>query len=222
MTLFCHITSQIKGEKHANLLSLKGGSGFPYLTFMDDEGNVLNKPRGRSVEAFQAGAKIAQHYLDLRNKQDRTAAEDLELLKLQLQYATTTVEAAKAATAKLELTDEQTAELSQLITALGAKEVDKRIMGVIQKAGINSREDFEAKKAEMGKEMYALHEEGLRPSGKEPTQMFWFLIFEHGVATKDVKAAEIGFAGFEKTLAGNPRAAQFLAQQRARLEAIKK
>ena len=56
--LFCHLTTQIEGEKHADLLEQKGGQGFPHIVFMDSDGNVLAEHRGdRSADSLAtAGA----------------------------------------------------------------------------------------------------------------------------------------------------------------------
>ncbi len=56
--LFCHITSRVEGEPYADLLSKKGGGGWPYLVAMDADGNVAAKHSGsRSVEGFLATMK---------------------------------------------------------------------------------------------------------------------------------------------------------------------
>ena len=82
MVLYCNIMTLIPGRKYDRLLSKKGGRGFPYLVYMDSEGNVIGHPAGRSVKAFEAGAKKAQHYLDLKNKAKRTPDEEVELANL--------------------------------------------------------------------------------------------------------------------------------------------
>ena len=41
--LFAHVTSQVPGDKNQDLLQKKGGTGFPFIAFMDSEGNVIAK-----------------------------------------------------------------------------------------------------------------------------------------------------------------------------------
>ena len=55
MVLFCHNTSMVEDEPYPKLLSEKGGRGFPFLVFMDAEGDVIT-PQGYdkfTVEGFQ-------------------------------------------------------------------------------------------------------------------------------------------------------------------------
>ena len=51
--MFCHITTQIEGDKHGDLLEKKGGQGFPHIVFMDSDGKVLAEHQGdRSADEF--------------------------------------------------------------------------------------------------------------------------------------------------------------------------
>lgn len=59
--LFCHITSQVPGDENQNLLRQMGGRGFPYLIYLNADGERLGVHNGpRSVAAFkQSGAAFA-------------------------------------------------------------------------------------------------------------------------------------------------------------------
>jgi hypothetical protein len=61
--LFCHITTRITDRKYEKLLSEKKGTGFPYLVFMNGEGDLIAAMRGaRTMETLaKTGATAAQN-----------------------------------------------------------------------------------------------------------------------------------------------------------------
>jgi hypothetical protein len=82
---FMHVTTRIEGRKDEDLLSEKGGNGFPYIIFMDDEGGVLAVQGDRSVAGFEKTlTDKVQRFLDLRAKAkagDPVAQIDFTLLE---------------------------------------------------------------------------------------------------------------------------------------------
>jgi Thioredoxin-like len=46
VVLFCHISTHIPSEPHGSLFAEKGGTGFPSLMVLDEDGNVLARQRG--------------------------------------------------------------------------------------------------------------------------------------------------------------------------------
>ena len=89
--LFCHITSRIEGRAHDDLLSEKGGRGFPTLMFLDASGESLGEHQGpRTVEGLEKSLgsvqKKAKEFATLRSKAeggDRTAKAKLLVLELE-------------------------------------------------------------------------------------------------------------------------------------------
>lgn len=219
VVLFCHITSYVKGEKYQSLLSEKGGQGFPYLAFMDAEGNVIGKPMGRSVSSFEEGAKKAQAYLDLLNKKDKTKAEQLQLLEQQLDLGTIKAKAAKAKVKELGLDDAKQAELAKKIALLAKKEVDKEIGGLLAKAGIRSRADVPTKGPALGEKYWKLYQAGKRPHAKSAANYFYFFLIQYGLKAEKVKPVEIAIDAIEKLF--GERAKPFVAMQRKKLEELK-
>jgi hypothetical protein len=66
VVLFCHITSHVEGDEDQDLLRQKGGSAFPYVAFLDAAGNVIAKPKERTVDAFHdAVEQDVTAYFDL-------------------------------------------------------------------------------------------------------------------------------------------------------------
>ncbi|MBM4062876.1 MAG: hypothetical protein FJ265_17545 [Planctomycetes bacterium] len=51
--LFCHVTTQVEGDKYPTLLRDKGGRAVPHLVFMDAAGEVLATQGDRSVAGFK-------------------------------------------------------------------------------------------------------------------------------------------------------------------------
>lgn len=124
-----HLTTRVEGDPHQGLLREKGGSGFPYLVFMDAEGEVLAKQMDRSVDAFLASAQALKELPALTK---RIAKGDpkakIELFIAELALGRLTFDDATARHAELvNITKEQeakilpqlaTLEYQQLITAM--------------------------------------------------------------------------------------------------------
>ena len=81
---FLHVTSQVEGDKYPDLLSEKGGRGFPHVVCMDAEGGVLAVLNARTVDGFKDMMKRGAEFQALVAKKDRTPAEELSVLKAEL------------------------------------------------------------------------------------------------------------------------------------------
>lgn len=193
-------------------MSEKGGNGFPYLVYMDAEGKVIGKPAGRSVEAFKTGAR----YLILERKEQLTPAETLELIELGLGSGAMKPGDAKKRAEGLELDKAQRAKVDAMI-----KEAEGRAKVAAILGQLKSREDVAAKGAKLGKELWALYQEGVRPpTGSREMMGMYQLMIEHGVQDKVLEPAQAGLAGLKEALASEPRAKQFLAQVEQRVQAL--
>ena len=74
-------------EPYPSLLGQKGGGGFPYLVFMDETGEVLAQPAGRSVDGFNETFEVLDDWRTMKAKfeaGDEKVATDLLLAELQL------------------------------------------------------------------------------------------------------------------------------------------
>src|SRR5262245_10877718 len=91
--LFCHITTAIEGEKHGDLLQEKGGQRFPYIVFMDADGNVITEHlEERTPEGFAKMGKIVTDYVTLKTKAEsgnKPSVIDFTILQLALGKITT-------------------------------------------------------------------------------------------------------------------------------------
>lgn len=78
--LYCHVTTDLLEDRWPDLLSEKGGTGWPHVAFLDAEGEVLLPHKGPdTVEGFAKSAADARTYLAARAAAaggDRTAAAE--------------------------------------------------------------------------------------------------------------------------------------------------
>ena len=114
---FLHVTTRIADRKHEGLLSEKGFGGFPSLAFMDAQGEVVGKPQGRTVEAFQKTLAALESRADLakRIEAGETGLE-LELLFVEHTLGAITPEDFAARAEDCEnLTADQQARIDQIL-----------------------------------------------------------------------------------------------------------
>jgi hypothetical protein len=206
--LFVHNTSRVENEPHGDLMSEMGFGGWPALVFLDAEGDKLGQPQGRSVEAFQSTLDRIEKVQKLREKEDRTPAEDATLLFERLDLGQLSLEEAKAEREKLgdEVDKEQKAEIDNAIVLLEVQTVMQRHRREPQKAG-----------AEFAKML----EEGKTPTG-EASANFWYVLAQHAKSERDVQLFEKALSNFESAVGDTPRGKQFAERLRQELEEMKK
>ena len=95
VVLLCHVTTGIKTDPHQDLLAKKGGQGFPYLVFLDAEGEVIAAHEGeQTVAGFREGLGKARAFLDLRKKAEAgDKAARFQVLETRYGQGTLTSEA---------------------------------------------------------------------------------------------------------------------------------
>jgi hypothetical protein len=85
---YLHVTTRIKGRKEDGLHGEKGGRRFPYIVFLDEEGEVLAVPGDRTIAGFERTLKEdVRRFLDLRasaRSGDPAARIDFALLECDL------------------------------------------------------------------------------------------------------------------------------------------
>lgn len=172
--LFCHITTQVEGDPHPNLLSEKGGMGFPHMVVLDADGMVLAMHEGgRSTDAF---------------------AETVEQAKqTQKELAELTAAAAKGDEAAARNLFEKQLELNHLKPAAALERLGKlkgiddeqkaRFLGLIAEAEVAEQlgklTDDEATHAAAGKVFVAMMEAGRVPPEGQNQLYFWYLMSIH-------------------------------------------
>ena len=212
--LFCHITTHIDGEKHANLLEEKGGEGFPHIVFMDAEGKVVAvHEEERTAAAFARTGENVKAYVALKpkaEKGDKAAKVDfalvqLELGKIKLDDAQKQIKESGAT-----LTKEQKAKLDGIA-------VNASIMEVVE--GIQN-DETKAKAA--GKQFYEMQKAGKPgPTSEAAIQPYYILGLRAAEEAKDAAVFEKNLKVLKDKFGSNPRAQKFFEEQEKKLEGLK-
>ncbi len=207
--LFCHLTTRVTGDKYPTLLSEKKGTGFPYLVFLDADGNLIAKAGERTVAAFQKSLKAIAEIKTLESKQnggDKSVGAKLLIAKLQL--GTIAYEEAKtqrAAISKLDASTQQ--ELDQLLTNL---EFSSSMQGPSTKEVSAARQLAAA----------AMFEAGRCPDGQMATS-FYSLVMTHAEATQNVKLYEQALNKLKQAIGANSPFQRLIEQREKVLEKMK-
>jgi hypothetical protein len=207
--LFCHITTHVDGDKDQDLLRAKGGNGFPYLVFLDAEGNVTARQDERTVASFAATAgKLAKVMeLEARAKPgDVPAAADLLIAKLQL-GSLDLMAARKALAALGTMDDVRQKTIDQELVNL---EVDESMQT------IRSQEDMEARQKTFAEMLAA----GRVPTGVA-ARRFYSLVLSHAEKQRDAKLFAQALEGIEKSLPDPKQYARQLEEMHKKLDELK-
>ncbi|MDO8348701.1 MAG: hypothetical protein Q7T30_00575 [Planctomycetota bacterium] len=207
--LFCHMTSRVEGDAHPKLLSEKGGTGFPYLVFMDGAGNVLAKAGDRSVAGLQKTREACGAYLELEKKVkagDKGAATDFLIARLEMGQL------------KFADTKQAVADLGP-VNAAQQKKIEGLVFGLeIQDmlSGLKSQEEANA----AGRKFAAMMDEGRAPTGMVARQ-FYSLIASAAEADKDAKTFEKALKGLKEAVGDAPGSAKVFERMQQTLDKLK-
>lgn len=199
VVLLLHNTSHVASDSHQRLLAEKGGRGFPYLAFLDADGDVMAKqPYDKfTVDGFlQTLAAEVPEYRALKKKAqsgDKTAA--VELLMKQVEFAAIGVQDCNAAIEKLgkDLTQEQ---LGKLENRRNAAELE----AAIEAAGART------KLAKAGPAVLELKKAGHVPTDEQAFTLYRRVLLDYAEQQKDVQLFEEILETLRKRYAGNERA----------------
>lgn len=192
VVLFCHITSQVDGEAHASLLREKGGTEFPYLAFLDADGNVIAKEKQRTVTGFRASAATIARMRELTPKAVTEPAAAAELLAAQLQLGAIAFADAKPRAATMpELPPATHQHLAQ---ALVDAEVDQLITQSHGKAATDAASE----------RLLAMLAEQHIPSGDTARLFFSRVLFAAG-ERRDVAAYRAALSGLKQQIGADRR-----------------
>lgn len=207
--LFCHVTTQVEGDKYQTLLREKGGTGFPTLVFLDAEGNVLAKQGERTVAGFQKTLKAISNFQALEKKAaagDTSVAADVLLTGITLGKF-------KFADAKAK------AESLGKLDADTQKKVDTALLGLEVADvmdGVRSQKDA----AEAGKKFAAMFDAGRVPEGNA-ARTFFLAILQAKEADKDAAGYEKALNGLKKAIGDDQRMKRMLDQLDEKLKKMK-
>jgi hypothetical protein len=172
VVLFAHITNQIEGHPHDDLLVRKGRTGFPSFVFMDADGEMLALGGARTVEGFEKSLAEAQEMAALAAKAKAGDADaDRTVFLKRLSWHGVPFEAAKARVAALKLDE---AEAKQAASALLTLELNDARLTPDKKAGLAK--------------LMKIHAEGRVPTDPRASAGYWRMVAMGAEREKDVAA----------------------------------
>jgi hypothetical protein len=184
--MFCHITTQIQGDKHANLLEEKKGEGWPHFVFMDAEGSILAiHEEEPSAAGFAKTGEKVKAFAALKEKAAKgDKAAQVDLILIQLEMGQLAPDEAEKKMKEAKPSKEQEAKFAgMLMNATILKEVE----------GIGNEQQEKA----LAKKYYEAFKAGKPgPTGEHAMQPYYVLILSHAEEAKDAK----GYASALKTL----------------------
>ena len=209
VVLFCHITSRVSTDKHQDLLQKKGGRGFPHLTFMDADGEVLSGPRDRSVKGFEATLSSLAEWSALKKKADagdKAAKAKLVIVELELGKST--------------LADAQAAikEQGPLPKDLQARFDDAALnaeVSELMKGATNAEEA-----SEVGRKFAEMKRQKRVPKGDVAVR-FHSMIMQAADKDGDAKGYEAALGDLKKAAGDNPAYKAFIDRSEKRLAELK-
>ncbi len=211
--LFCHVTSRVPGAKHDNLLSEKGGQGFPHLVAMDSNGDVLAEHEGaRDVPAFEKTMGKAREFVALRKKADAgdKGAKFKVLVHRMKMGSVPADEAEKAAKEIGPLSAEQEKELQGLLADAAVRDVLKEV------------KPDPASRLEAGKKFLEMKKAGKpAPTGESESQAYWILMMNYAESQKDTATFEEGLNALKAKFGQNPQAQKFFQTQEEKLKKLR-
>jgi hypothetical protein len=208
VVLFCHITSRVSTDPDQDLLEEKGGEGFPYIVFMDADGNVLSKHEGgRTVDAFEKSRQDVDIYYKAKSaaaKGDKAAEADVVLSEID--FGILTKEAGEAKLKGLKLKPEQEKRRAQVFYNAEVKDL---VSG-----------------AALGKRFYDDLKAGKKPTKDDLLGPYYQNIMTYGEQAKKADVFEAGFKGlrafYESNYgADNPQVRNWVQAQEAALEKLR-
>lgn len=177
---------------------------------MDQKGEVIAEPEGRSVKAFEQMLETVLGYEEARKKAssgDRGAKIDEVLYRVEL--GKVDLDEARESLKDLgELSEKQTKWLQAL-------EIEAEVKGILDALDPRDRNSF----IEGGKKCYEMFKAGRIPrAGTRVELYFWALILEYAETEKDAETMETALSRLRKHEAVNKR---YLERKEKALEKIK-
>jgi hypothetical protein len=209
--LYCNITSWVPTDPDQDLMVQKGGRSFPYLIFMDSEGNILAWHEGeRDAEGFARTGKKATAFLELKaraDKGDPAAQFDLAIAQLELGHITSE-EARKKLPGLGSLSKAQQSKMDRLLVTVEVRE----ILGTVTY-------EWETQRA-AAKRFLELRKAGhAAPEGDE-AQPYWILIMKYAEEEKDVAIFSEALQALKAKYADHPQAAEVFSRMELTLKRL--
>jgi len=209
-------SAEVKARNRA-LAKKYGVRGYPTIIFMTPGGAAIGrsgyKRGGPEVWTKNADEILAKGktFLALRDKEDKTTDEKVELLETELGMGSLTAKEAKARKDAIEgLTAEQEASLTPKLTDLEIQELAKQ----------NPPRSPESA-ADLGAKFHELFAAGRTPTSKKAIQPYYMCLLEYGLRDKKPEVVDASLAALRKAFGDNPRAKGFFDKQAKRIAEMK-
>ena len=177
--LFCHVTSRVDDDPYQDLLSEKGGPGFPYLVMMDEQGDLLAKHSLMEMPSLDTiGAMIDKSvdFMALKAKADagdKTAKIEVQLASIEMATSYENGKKAFEAAQKLEGFD-----------AVSKDRLDLEFNSVLEALPRTDNQEELIRTA--GKQLVAMREAGKIPEGPMSLS-FWGILMSYAELNHDMK-----------------------------------
>lgn len=208
VVLFLHNTSHVDDEPYPNLLFEKGGIGFPTVSFLDADGNLL-KWVG-NVTPLEDLDKAHQQLLTWQalRKQVEAGATDKEreLFLVELEMGNRPFAEMTARLAKLQFDDGERNRVEQQLVNLQFTEILRATPRDRQHEG--------------GEQFLAMFRQGRIPNSTTETS-FWQYLFAFAEHNGDVSLFEEVLAWLKRTKAKDQRLERYVQQLEAQLAKLK-
>jgi hypothetical protein len=214
--LFLHVTSLVEGDKYPELLSEKGGGGWPYVVALDSDGNVVSflGYEDMTIVGFKAMMTRGAEFQALKAKKDRTPAEEFRVLSTDLKGGTIQPADFREKAAALKGLDEA-----------AAKERDDLLVHIEFAAEMKKLQEAHSPdpkyRIAAGKVFAAMHAAGRVPKEQNEMAAFYQITIDYAESVKEVALFETALAKLRESFGDNPRAQGFFKMMDDRLAKLK-
>jgi hypothetical protein len=186
VVLFCHVSTRIPTEPFNFLFAEKGGTAFPTLMVLDQDGNVLARQCGeRSMRVVRDVVAEGRCFADLIQRSEAPGCDSdvqFDCLTKQIQYGHLTPDVARAKAAKIaKLSADRKAFLESSIVS---RECSLALLDIRKAAD-------EAGQYQAAQKLVAMMQAGHVPSDQN-VYPFWEWILSYAWHVQDVKLYEDG------------------------------
>lgn len=209
VVLFLHNTSRVDDEPYPNLLFEKGGIGFPTMSYLDADGNLLKQVgHVTPVEELESAWQDLQKWRALRAEVEAKKGgeqKELELFRLELQMGNRPYAEMAARRAKLDVAAGEAAAVDQQLTNLEFGEILRGTPRDQQHVG--------------GEKFLAMYRDKRIPNTSTETS-FWQYLFAFAAKREDIALFKELLAHVKEHKAGDKRLERYLGQLEQQLEQL--
>ncbi|HKE01546.1 MAG TPA: hypothetical protein VKE69_11095 [Planctomycetota bacterium] len=209
---FLHVTTHIPDDPHDTMLLEKGGAGWPYLAWLDADGDVMLPHKGdRSTKGLQKGlAELPEAPMRKLKAKATTDAAMADYLIAQLESEWMgSADAAERVAKIAKLAPEKKKRLDDLIVTRDVTECTAK-----------ARTD--AQSIEVAKHLFDLAKQKRVPTDEKIRTVQWNLIFRGLGKAKDAKLLESAIAEAKRSLGNDSKSRKTLEKAEEMLADLKK